>query len=171
MALVSGGSSTLNPNAPVFIPAAFRVVEDFSPEWWEMMQTSMWFRDYWMSQHQEQETFDGNADDDDIVNLLPDTFDLGVDEEFPNLEVQLEELILSSEAKEETESALIVQNKESKYHYGMEMDAATMMMNLNSSTTPKALSLKSPIGPARYPEKPAKYMSPNHASRRIQQPR
>ncbi|GMP86605.1 hypothetical protein CsSME_00039321 [Camellia sinensis var. sinensis] len=55
MALVSGGRSTLNPNAPLFIPAAVRQVEDFSPEWWELVTTASWFRDYWLSQQQGED--------------------------------------------------------------------------------------------------------------------
>ncbi|KAL0339723.1 UNVERIFIED_CONTAM: protein EARLY RESPONSIVE TO DEHYDRATION 15 [Sesamum radiatum] len=54
MALVSGGRSTLNPNAPLFIPAAVKQVEDFSPEWWSLVNTSTWFRNYWISQHEEK---------------------------------------------------------------------------------------------------------------------
>ncbi|KAK1404512.1 hypothetical protein POM88_004117 [Heracleum sosnowskyi] len=40
MALVSGGRSSLNPNAQLFVPAAVRQVEDFSPEWWQLVTTS-----------------------------------------------------------------------------------------------------------------------------------
>lgn len=85
MALVSGGRSTLNPNAPLFIPASFRQVEDFSPQWWELVKTSKWFHDYWLNQHQEQEIFEGNDyEDEDIANLLPESFDLGIADEFSN---------------------------------------------------------------------------------------
>ncbi|MCD7459280.1 hypothetical protein HAX54_040539 [Datura stramonium] len=38
MALVSGGRSTLNPNAPLFIPSYVQQVEDFSPEWWNLFE-------------------------------------------------------------------------------------------------------------------------------------
>jgi hypothetical protein len=64
MALVSGGRSTLNPNAPLFIPAAFRQVEDFSPEWWQLVTTSTWYHDYWLSQHQGEDGFYENGEDD-----------------------------------------------------------------------------------------------------------
>ncbi len=54
--------STLNPNAPLFIPAAYRVPEDFSPEWWTLMETSTAFRGCWMSERfagsEEQVLFD-----------------------------------------------------------------------------------------------------------------
>lgn len=49
MALVSGGRSSLNSNAPLFVPVVLCQVEDFSPEWWELVKTSAWFRDYWLS--------------------------------------------------------------------------------------------------------------------------
>ncbi|KAK9283072.1 hypothetical protein L1049_011301 [Liquidambar formosana] len=43
-------SSTLNPNAPLFVPLAYRTVEDFSDEWWALVQSSPWFRDYWLQE-------------------------------------------------------------------------------------------------------------------------
>lgn len=88
MALVSGGSSRLNPDAPLFIPAAFRQVEDFSPEWWQLITTSTWYRDYWLSQHQGEDGFYDNDQDDfdfdctNVADLLPDTFDLDAGENF-----------------------------------------------------------------------------------------
>lgn len=102
MALVS--RSTLNPNAPLYIPAAFRQVEDFSPEWYDLITTSMWFRDYWLSQHQEAEMLYGsngnNFEENDVVDLLPDEIDLGVDEELLLMESQFEEFIKSSGTQE-----------------------------------------------------------------------
>lgn len=70
--------SSLNPNAPLFIPMAFQQVEDFSAEWWDLVKTTTWFREHWFHQHQDQETFDADTDEDDVANLLPDSFDLGV---------------------------------------------------------------------------------------------
>uniref|UniRef100_A0A0E0LPD0 Ataxin-2 C-terminal domain-containing protein n=1 Tax=Oryza punctata TaxID=4537 RepID=A0A0E0LPD0_ORYPU len=70
--------SSLNPNAAPFIPAAFRRVEDFSPEWWELVKTTAWFRDHWFRQHQmyedaaEEEHHQVFDDDDDVAALLPD---------------------------------------------------------------------------------------------------
>lgn len=110
MALVSGGRSTLNPDAPLFIPAAFRQVEDFSPEWWQLVTTSTWYRDYWLSQHQGEDGFYDNAEDDldsgDIVDLLPDSFDLDAGEDFSNVEYQFEEFVRSYEAELENKSHL-----------------------------------------------------------------
>ena len=52
MEVISGRStsSTLNPNAPMFVPLAYRMVEDFSDEWWALVQSSPWFRDYWLQE-------------------------------------------------------------------------------------------------------------------------
>ncbi|KAK9664415.1 hypothetical protein RND81_14G040000 [Saponaria officinalis] len=98
MALVSGVRSTLNPNAPIFIPAAFRQVEEYSPEWYDLITSSMWFRDYWLRQHQEPEMPQsyGINQDNFVANdtdFLPDDIDLGVDEELLNMESQFEEFI------------------------------------------------------------------------------
>uniref|UniRef100_A0A804QFQ0 Protein EARLY RESPONSIVE TO DEHYDRATION 15 n=1 Tax=Zea mays TaxID=4577 RepID=A0A804QFQ0_MAIZE len=60
-------ASSLNPNAPLFIPAAYRQVEDFSPEWWELVNTTAWFRDHCFRQRQLHE-----AACDDVAALLPD---------------------------------------------------------------------------------------------------
>lgn len=97
MALVSGARSSLNPNAPLFIPAAVRQVEDFSPEWWNLVTTATWFRDYWLSEHQGEDIFGEETDGHDVAGLLPDNFDLGVDEEILNMEAQFEEFLQSSE--------------------------------------------------------------------------
>ncbi|GLT78880.1 hypothetical protein SLA2020_503990 [Shorea laevis] len=61
-------SSTLNPNAPVFVPLAYRMVEDFSEQWWALVHSSPCFRDYWL-----RERFSDPVDDDDPV--LPDDLD------------------------------------------------------------------------------------------------
>ncbi|URE37565.1 polyadenylate-binding protein-interacting protein [Musa troglodytarum] len=79
------GKSMLNPNAPLFIPMAFQQVEDSSAEWWELVKTTTWFREHWLRQRQDQETFDA---DEDVTNLLPDSFDLGVGDESSILEAE-----------------------------------------------------------------------------------
>ena len=55
-----------------------------------------------MSEQQDTsfEGFDGSKDDD-IKNLLPDTFDVGYDE-FPGVEAEFEEMIESYEAYDRT---------------------------------------------------------------------
>jgi hypothetical protein len=48
MEVISGRRvSGLNPYAAPFVPVAYRAVEDYSPEWWQLMETTPWFRDYW----------------------------------------------------------------------------------------------------------------------------
>ncbi|KAI3838033.1 hypothetical protein MKW98_008984 [Papaver atlanticum] len=102
-AVVAEQKSSLNPDAPLFIPEAFRHVEDFSPEWWDLVKTSTWFRDYWLNSQEEEEGyfFDEN-DKSEIAHLLPESFDLGIDEEdeFPNLEAELDDMVRSSEAED-----------------------------------------------------------------------
>ncbi|XP_039021707.1 protein EARLY RESPONSIVE TO DEHYDRATION 15-like [Hibiscus syriacus] len=79
MTLVAGsGTSTLNPNAPLFVPAVYRQVEDFSPEWWQLVTTTAWYEDYWISQHQDDfynNTENDVSDGNDIADWLEDTFD------------------------------------------------------------------------------------------------
>ncbi|XAR65991.1 hypothetical protein NMG60_11012023 [Bertholletia excelsa] len=74
---VSSPSSTLNPNAPMFVPVAYRAVEDFSDEWWTLVHSSPWFGDYWLQERfQEPQTdplFPGN--DDLILQDLDSLFD------------------------------------------------------------------------------------------------
>ncbi|KAJ1401143.1 Ataxin-2, C-terminal [Sesbania bispinosa] len=75
MEVISGtrtsSSSTLNPNAPMFVPLAYRTVEDFSDEWWALVQSSPWFHDYWL-----RERFQDPQNQND--NSFPD-FDLDED--------------------------------------------------------------------------------------------
>lgn len=68
-------SSTLNPNAPLFVPASYLATEDFSPEWWHLIQTSPAFRDYWLIERsdimEEGAAAAPPADDtDDFEDLL-----------------------------------------------------------------------------------------------------
>ncbi|CAK7325945.1 unnamed protein product [Dovyalis caffra] len=65
-------TSTLNPNAPLFVPLSYRTVEDFSDQWWALVQTSPWFRDYWL----EERFHDPQTDP-----LFSDIYDPGEDEE------------------------------------------------------------------------------------------
>lgn len=113
MALVSGGRSTLNPDAPPFVPAAFRQVEDFSPEWWQLVKTSAWYRDYWLSQREDEEAFYDSVEDDivsDVAHLLPETFDLDAGEDFSNMEAQFEEFLHFSEMQGDKSSPILTPN-------------------------------------------------------------
>lgn len=73
----SSSSSTLNPNAPMFVPLAYRTVDDFSDEWWALVHSSPWFRDYWLrerfqdpqSQNQNDDAFDFELDEDALFHL------------------------------------------------------------------------------------------------------
>ncbi|CAN6219811.1 unnamed protein product [Urochloa humidicola] len=84
MSTMAMASSSLNPNAPLFIPAAYRQVEDFSPEWWELVKTTAWFRDHWFRQHQLHE-----AAYDAALLALPDDADVDVAALLPDDSVDL----------------------------------------------------------------------------------
>jgi hypothetical protein len=76
MGATAVSSSTLNPDAPLFIPAAFLQVEDFSPQWWDLVTTTAWFRDHWSREHSH---LDDMAQVLDAAALLPDDDDLFLD--------------------------------------------------------------------------------------------
>ncbi|XP_076955310.1 protein EARLY RESPONSIVE TO DEHYDRATION 15-like [Bidens hawaiensis] len=119
MALVSQ-RSTLNPDAPLFIPASVRQVEDFSPEWWQLVKTSTWFHDYWMSQQQGEYGLFGNVDDNsDIDDMLPDSID--TDEELLAMETQYEQFLISSEM--ETVNAFAIPAYDQMTSDGLEAEA------------------------------------------------
>ncbi|PHU03277.1 hypothetical protein BC332_28528 [Capsicum chinense] len=147
IALVSGGRSTLNRNAPLFIPYYARKVEDFSPECWNLVTTTTWFCDYWASQHQDEEFGEDDFEfaRNDVANLVPENFDLDIDENILNMESQFEESLQSSSSLPKGSKALI----------------RTLSM-------PKP---KSSIEPLKYYEKPTKIVSPTNNLRRIQRPR
>jgi len=69
MSAVAVSSSSLNPDAPLFIPAALLQVEDFSPQWWDLATTTAWFRDHWSREHTQ---LDEMAEELDAAALLPD---------------------------------------------------------------------------------------------------
>lgn len=56
-------SSALNPNAPMFVPASYRNVEDFSDQWWSLVRSSPWFRDYWLRECFSESQFDFHSSD------------------------------------------------------------------------------------------------------------
>ncbi|XP_068643015.1 protein EARLY RESPONSIVE TO DEHYDRATION 15-like [Aristolochia californica] len=77
--------SNLNPNAPLFVPWAYRTVEDFSDEWWQLVQSSAWFRDYWLQEcfQEPQNDLDSFNNDDLVLPEIDAVFDgyKGADEE------------------------------------------------------------------------------------------
>ncbi|CAA3011244.1 protein EARLY RESPONSIVE TO DEHYDRATION 15-like [Olea europaea var. sylvestris] len=165
MALVSGRRSALNPNAPVFIPASMRHVEDFSPEWWNLVTTSTSFRDYWISQHQGDDIF--GEESDDVADLLPDTIDLGVDEDILNMEAQFEEFLQSSEYGQGNFSAHSAFEEMPENGLGKDAEALIKKLNLSKEKGPRSPRKLA----AKHWEKPAKHISPKCSPRVIQQPR
>ena len=161
MTLVSQVRSTLNPNAPLFVPAAVRQVEDFSPEWWDLVTTSTWFHDYWLSQQQGEEGFFGSTEDDldlnDIVDILPDSID--ADEDTLTMESEYEQFLLLSEME-----------RKNTYAPSSFKQFTTNGLELELKPT-RERGPKSHVEVARYWEKPAKPVSPKVRTQRIQQPR
>lgn len=168
-AMVSKRSSALNPNAPLFIPAALRQVEDFSPQWWELVKTSTWFHDYWLSQYMEEdfeECADNDTTNDDMENMLSETFDLGIEEDdFKFLENEFEKLVMSDEALECPVMDDPVEEK--KPLHGVNKDGSALLKILS----PRERGPKSPVGAAKHFEKPAQYVNLKCAPQRIHQPR
>ncbi|MCO5568998.1 hypothetical protein L7F22_022703 [Adiantum nelumboides] len=74
-------SFRLNPDAPFFVPVAFSAVEDFSAEWWHLVQNSPAFREYWLAERFDPEM--QLACDLDTLDLLD------LDSEFPEEEEHL----------------------------------------------------------------------------------
>ncbi|KAK9056430.1 hypothetical protein SSX86_023791 [Deinandra increscens subsp. villosa] len=148
MTLISGQSSTLNPNAPLFVPAAVRHVEDFSPEWWDLVTSSPWFHDYWLGQQQGEDGFFGNTQDD--FDFMPDD-SIFADEDTLTMESEYEQFLILSELESKNTH---VSSK------GLELVKPM-----------RERSPKSPVGMTRHWEKPAKPVSPKVRTQRIQQPR
>nr|CCD17881.1 hypothetical protein [Micrasterias denticulata] len=76
--------SSLNPNARDFIPQSFKDVEDFSAEWWYLIQTSPSFREFWTREHGESEEqpleFDEDLADEFLDHeFLPEEEELAYD--------------------------------------------------------------------------------------------
>lgn len=72
-------SSSLNPNAPMFVPAAYRNVEDFSDQWWSLVQSSPSFRDYWLRECFSESQFDMNCSDN-FDPFFPDDDSFSIDD-------------------------------------------------------------------------------------------
>ncbi|XP_010450075.1 PREDICTED: polyadenylate-binding protein-interacting protein 2-like isoform X1 [Camelina sativa] len=139
--------STLNPNAPVFDPVGFREVEDFSPKWWDLVTTSKWFRDFWLSSNSEYEFDDG-------------------DDDFSVFEEEFEEMIASSDGRSTVDS--VTETDVAKYLKMLLNMAETTKEKLNRSK----VSLMSSCSPKCSQKK--KHMNPNFCCRRnhhIYQPR
>ncbi|CAK7339395.1 unnamed protein product [Dovyalis caffra] len=170
MATLVSGRSTLNPNAPLFIPNVYRQVEDFSPKWWELVKSSTWFRDFWLSQHPEG-SFDGSAGaDDDLKDLLPEDLDVFVEEEFPNLEAQFEEMVMLAEAEEKTDFSAT--DHERKPLNGLLVDVKALLKELNvPKSPPNDRNPRSPRTPTKFQMKPPHRVTGKRTALHIHQPR
>ncbi|CAD5321048.1 hypothetical protein ISN44_As02g036700 [Arabidopsis suecica] len=163
MAMVSGRRSTLNPDAPLFIPAAVRQVEDFSPEWWQLVTTSTWYPDYWISQQQQgADGFYDNGENEnggghvDVADLLPESFDFDDMEDFFD-----------------TDAAEFDQGFDGRMYYQAPSEFG---FGKNGEMVKKSSGNRSPrsiVEPAKYAEKPAKWGNQRVAAapRNIHQPR
>ncbi|KAF8721025.1 hypothetical protein HU200_023437 [Digitaria exilis] len=151
MSAVAVSASSLNPEAPLFIPAALLQVEDFSPQWWDLVTTTAWFRDHWSREHTQ---LDEMAEELDAAGLLPDDEDLFYDD-LP------EDNPAVVETPQETAPAVILKT-----------DEVSKALNLTSpkgDEAPRGFWEKS-----RHGDKPTKYAgSPKGSSapRVIHQPR
>ncbi|KAJ3683804.1 hypothetical protein LUZ60_014031 [Juncus effusus] len=122
MAVSSASSfrSTLNPNAPLFVPSAFKQVEDFSPKWWELVNTTAWYRDYWFNEHQQLEALE---QEQNIESLLPDSIDLDLENDMS---------LFEAEAEAELEFSRSFEMYNIKPGFDNEREAIIRSLNLNS---------------------------------------
>eukprot|EP00250_Pteridium_aquilinum_P002660 c12884_g1_i1 orf=167-544(+) len=91
MAVKSRPFSYLNPNAPLFVPAAFLQAEDFSPEWWRLVHTCPAFREYWLRYR-----YDCCSDDEELT--AQDIDELDSVDDLMELHADLAEMELAEEA-------------------------------------------------------------------------
>ncbi|KAI4330528.1 hypothetical protein MLD38_028810 [Melastoma candidum] len=155
MALVR---SSLNPNAPLFIPAAVRKVEDFSPEWWQLVTNSTWYRNYWLSLNPEGGVHDADEEGiwgGDAVEMLPDFFDLDAGEDFSAIEAQYEEFLQLSENGDYESNGIV---------------GGATKLSIVKSRCADGRGRRATY-PAKYSEKPAKNVNSKCSPRCIQQPR
>lgn len=73
-------TSTLNPNAPIFVPLAYRAVEDFSDQWYDLVHSSPSFRDYWL--HECFQDPQEEIPSDDFFDYALSDVDLDADFQF-----------------------------------------------------------------------------------------
>ncbi|KAF3948741.1 hypothetical protein CMV_025293, partial [Castanea mollissima] len=138
-------------------------------KWWELVKTSIWFRDYWLSQHQDDD-FEGNIDVD--AADAEDNDDVSIDyEAHQTVLSQLEEIYLSYKDIGNTELPPTAPKNESAPLNGVEEDAKAFLKKLSVSKSPKERGPKSPVGPAKYQQKAVRYVSPKCTPRLIHQPR
>ncbi|KAM0901627.1 hypothetical protein ACQ4PT_019858 [Festuca glaucescens] len=153
--------SALNPDAPMFIPAAFRRVEDYSPEWYQLVKTTAWFRDHWFRQQQLYD--DDDVDVEDVAALLPDdSVDL----------LDAQDLFYSPPSPRQPQ--LDFHNYNKPAGFGGDMDAVLRTLSLNSPRGGGVPSAAAPAWSPRQAEKPAQHFGARGgggARRAIHQPR
>lgn len=154
MAIASreNGSSRLNPNAPLFIPLAYQQVEDFSPEWWKLVQSSPWFRDYWLRERYEMF---------EEMECFSDLFPENLEDEFSELE---EELLLCSGVDDgEFFDGL---GFEGTHHDSDSNDKEALALKTMGNGKPSKSKYE-----VKLPEKAPQIVNVKCSPRRIQQPR
>ncbi|CAH2079283.1 unnamed protein product [Thlaspi arvense] len=147
-AMVDRSVSTLNPNAPVFDPVGFREVEDFSPKWWELVTTSKWFRDFWLSANSDYEVIGAG--------------------ELSDMEEEFEEMIISSD-EAEIGGSTMTESDVARYLKVLLSMAKSTKRKIHGSN----VSMSS-CSPKYNQKKTSKYTNPNFNCRRnhhIYQPR
>ncbi|XP_074337148.1 protein EARLY RESPONSIVE TO DEHYDRATION 15-like [Apium graveolens] len=95
MWILSNGRGEAVRHNLILLDSALRQVKGFSSEWWQLMKTLTWFYNYWLSQqHENDDFFVYNEDDlEDIVDMLPNAIDLGIEKEIVNMKIQFEHFI------------------------------------------------------------------------------
>eukprot|EP00897_Mesotaenium_endlicherianum_P005051 jgi/Mesen1/4574/ME000232S03832 len=156
-----GHSSSLNPNAPQFIPASFVAVDDFGPTWWHMIQTSPAFRDYWLRERYADSNEALMNEEFEELDVCPE-FEIDWEEEeeaFEELQRELEEEAnISGYCK--TEGSL----KESKF-----TDLVQLCNSIEQHKAEKAPKLVQMT--VKMEKAPQHVNRPRPTSHRIQQPR
>lgn len=72
----------------MFVPLAYRTVEDFSTEWWSLVQSSPWFQDYWLQERFQDPQNDPFSPDINDPALPDDVDALFDDVHYPNNNTQ-----------------------------------------------------------------------------------
>lgn len=167
MAVTSRSESGLNPDAPLFIPAAYHQVEDFSPEWWNLVQTSTWFRDYWLRERHENFAEDADC----FSDLFPDVHDLPEEiDEFSDFELQLEEAVLqgiNGENDQFEERELAAKEHSRTVEEDGENDAEVLSKTFNAKST--KVSPATILKAVKHSEKSFANTSPKGSPRPTQQ--
>lgn len=168
MDVISGRmGSVLNPDAAPYVPGAYRAVEDFSAEWWELVHSSPWFRDYWL-----RECFDEPRGD-------PDSFDI----HDPVLPDDIDSLLYPPHRK--STSPFHLTSKSSPFHLNQTADECSaeeedkeekrnedkIKWELVTWGAEKWKGRRGLCGEAKYAEKAPKFVNVKVSPRTIQQPR